>query len=54
MAKSKKGLTLAEHKAIGAELKASYYRQAIRNCELAASHREQEDIPLLAGTNTNA
>ncbi len=36
-------------KAIGCELKPSYYRQAVRNCATAGEKREQEDIPLFAG-----
>jgi hypothetical protein len=36
-------------KAIGCELKPSYYRQAVKNCATAGQKREQEDIPLFAG-----
>lgn len=36
-------------KAIGCELKPSYYRQAVRNCATAGERIEQEDIPLFAG-----
>lgn len=35
-------------RAIGAELKASYYRQAVRNCERAGNELEQQEAPLLA------
>jgi DNA modification methylase len=35
-------------KAIGIELKASYYRQAVHNCALASKEFEQSDIPLIA------
>lgn len=34
---------------IGAELKPSYYRQAVKNITCAGEKREQEDIPLFAG-----
>jgi hypothetical protein len=33
-------------KAIGIELKPSYYRQAVKNCKAAAQHTEQEAMPL--------
>ncbi len=36
-------------KAMGADLKASYYRQAVRNCESAAAARATEQEPLFAG-----
>lgn len=35
-------------KGIGAELKPSYYRQAVKNLELAGQKREQEEMPLFA------
>jgi len=34
---------------MGAELKASYYRQAVKNCACAGGRREQEEMPLFAG-----
>lgn len=45
------GAIINGRKAIGIELKESYYRQAVRNCADAVNHREQEEIPLLAGTS---
>ncbi len=36
---------------IGAELKASYYRQAVKNVETALGERDQEQAPLFADTN---
>lgn len=41
-------------KAIGCELKPSYYRQAVRNCATAGEKREQEDIPLFAAREAPA
>jgi DNA modification methylase len=38
-------------KAIGAELKESYYRQAVRNCISARETYNQETVPLLSSTN---
>ena len=38
-------------KAVGAELKASYYRQAVKNVQAALSEVEIETIPLLATEN---
>lgn len=35
-------------KAIGAELKPSYYRQAVKNLEMAGHKREQDEMPLFA------
>lgn len=35
-------------KGIGAELKPSYYRQAVKNLEMAGQKREQEEMPLFA------
>jgi DNA modification methylase len=43
------GAIINGRKAIGIELKPSYYRQAVRNCELAAKDHEQDEMPLLAG-----
>lgn len=37
-------------KALGVELKQSYYRQAVRNCAAAATARREEQEPLLAAT----
>lgn len=42
------GAVLNGRRAIGAELKQSYYRQAVSNVEAAARHNEQDEIPLLA------
>jgi len=36
-------------KGIGAELKKTYYNQAVKNVETAGQKREQEEMPLLAG-----
>ena len=35
-------------KAIGVELKASYYRQAVKNLAAAFGEREREQVPLFA------
>jgi len=43
------GAILNGRKAIGAELKPSYYRQAVKNCAAAKTAMEQDTIPLLAG-----
>ena len=43
------GAIINGRKAIGIELKPSYYRQAVKNCAAAAERHEQEDMPLLAG-----
>ena len=44
------GAVINGRRAIGAELKASYYRQAVKNCAEAVRHTQQETMPLLAGT----
>lgn len=44
------GAVLNGRKAIGVELKASYYRQAVRNCADAKTKHEQEESPLLVAT----
>lgn len=36
-------------KGIGAELKPSYYRQAVKNIQAAGEKRDQEEMPLFAG-----
>lgn len=41
------GALLNGRKAIGIELKPSYYRQAVRNCAEATKRHEQEECPLL-------
>ncbi len=41
------GAVLNGRKAIGIELKPSYYRQSVRNCENAKREMEQNQIPLL-------
>ncbi len=43
------GAVINGRRAIGAELKASYYRQAVRNCAAAATAQEQAEAPLLEG-----
>jgi len=43
------GAVINGRRAVGAELKASYFRQAVKNCEDASREHEQEEIPLLAG-----
>ncbi|MBU1743224.1 MAG: site-specific DNA-methyltransferase, partial [Proteobacteria bacterium] len=43
------GAIINKRKAIGIELKPSYYRQAVKNCAAAAGHVEQDDMPLFAG-----
>jgi len=40
------GAVLNGRKAIGVELKPSYYRQAVRNCEAALTKHEQQEMPL--------
>lgn len=42
------GAVLNGRRAIGAELKESYYRQAVKNCAAAAREHEQTEAPLLA------
>lgn len=42
------GSILNGRKAIGFELKAAYFAQAVKNCEAAALGRELEEVPLLA------
>jgi DNA modification methylase len=42
------GALINGRKAIGIELKQSYYRQACRNCANAVREREQKEMPLLA------
>jgi hypothetical protein len=44
------GALINGRKAIGVELKPSYYRQAVRNCADAVREREQTEMPLLMGT----
>jgi DNA modification methylase len=41
------GAVMNGRRAIGAELKPSYYRQAVRNCEQAGKDLEQQEVPLL-------
>lgn len=48
------GAILNGRKAIGIELKPSYYRQAVKNCAAAVHAHEQEDMPLLAGEEKKA
>jgi hypothetical protein len=42
------GAVVNGRKALGIELKPSYFRQAIKNCEATSEVREQEEMPLLA------
>ena len=41
------GAIINGRRAIGVELKSSYYRQAVKNCEAAASRTDQDDMPLI-------
>jgi hypothetical protein len=41
------GAIINGRRAIGIELKSSYYRQAVKNCEAAASRTDQDDMPLI-------
>jgi DNA modification methylase len=41
------GAVTLGRKGIGCELKPSYYRQAVKNLQLAATKKEQEPQPLL-------
>jgi hypothetical protein len=36
---------------VGCELKPSYYRQAVKNIQHAGEKREQDEIPLFAGSS---
>jgi hypothetical protein len=42
------GAIINGRKAIGIELKPSYYRQAVKNCAAASERAEQDEMPLLA------
>ena len=42
------GAIINGRRAIGAELKSSYYRQAVKNCAAAATKHEQDETPLIA------
>lgn len=44
------GAVRAGRKAIGAELKRSYFAQAVRNVEAALAERRKEQLPLIAAT----
>lgn len=44
------GAIINSRKAIGIELKPSYYRQAVRNCEQAGKDMEQQEVPLLVSS----
>jgi len=39
---------------VGIELKPSYYRQAVKNCEIAARRMAQEVLPMEYRDNTKA
>jgi DNA modification methylase len=41
------GAIINGRRAMGAELKSSYFRQAVKNCEAAASRTDQDDMPLI-------
>ena len=47
------GAVINGRRAIGIELKPSYYRQAVKNCAAAAQHAEAAELPLLAGDTNN-
>jgi hypothetical protein len=42
------GAVLNGRKAIGAELKTSYFKQAVKNCASALTQHKQDDMPLFA------
>lgn len=46
------GALLNDRKALGIELKPSYYRQAVKNCAAASHQREAEILPLFAAQET--
>ena len=46
------GAIINGRRAIGIELKPSYYRQAVKNCTDAVRENEQAEVPLLAGEST--
>ena len=48
------GAVLNGRKAIGIELKPSYYRQAVRNCAAVKLRHEQDDMPLLTTEEATA
>jgi hypothetical protein len=41
-------------KGIGCELKPSYFRQAVKNCETAGQKRIQDEMPLFAGVKDSS
>ena len=43
------GAVINGRRALGIELKPSYYRQAVKNCAAAVDQRTQDEMPLLAG-----
>lgn len=43
------GAVINGRKGVGIELKASYYRQAVKNCAEAIRHCEQQEMPLFFG-----
>jgi len=46
------GAVLNDRKAVGIELKESYFRQAVLNCSEARLQREAEQEPLFAGLDS--
>ena len=42
------GAIINGRRAVGVELKPTYYRQAVKNCRAAVHHRDEEEIPLFA------
>ena len=43
------GAIINGRRAIGMELKASYFRQAVKNCAAAADQIKAEELPLTGG-----
>ncbi len=46
------GAVMNGRKGVGIELKESYYRQSVRNCEAALDAKKQEKMPLFSGDET--
>ena len=45
------GSIINGRKALGVELKESYYKQAVKNCASASALKEQDEVPLIATVN---
>ena len=45
------GSIINGRKAMGFELKTSYYKQAVKNCAAAKLAHEQQEVPLIATVN---